>query len=170
MRSFVDIDRATQSDLDGILELQAAEQPERGGMLSASLPRSRIAEMMRAMPVIVARNGGRIAGYLMTSTQEMNADVPVIRAMLAAYPGAPDSYVYGPICVSADERGKGLAQAMFAEVQRCLPHREGILFIRRDNPASLRAHEKMGIREVAHFEFNGRDHAVLSYVGRDSEA
>jgi hypothetical protein len=46
----VDIDRATETDLDGIMELQAANQPERGGTLSASLPRSRIAEMMRAMP------------------------------------------------------------------------------------------------------------------------
>lgn len=164
------IDRATENDLNGILELQGANQPARGGMLSASLPRERIADMLRAMPLIVARSGGRIAGYLMTSSREMNADVPIIRAMLAAYPGAADAYVYGPICVSAEERGRGLAQAMFVEVQRLLPHREGILFIRRDNPASLRAHEKMGIHEVADFVFNGKDHAVLSYGGREGVA
>jgi predicted GNAT superfamily acetyltransferase len=98
----------------------------------------------------------------------MNADVPIIRAMLAAYPGATDAYVYGPICVSAEERGKGLAQAMFAELQRLLPGREGILFIRRDNPASLRAHEKMGMHEVAGFVFNGNDYVVLSYVGHEA--
>ena len=166
----MDISRATEIDLDGIMELQTANQPERGGTLSASLPRSRIAKMMRAMPLIVARCNGRITGFLMTSTREMNADVPIIRAMLAAYPGAPDAYVYGPICVSAEERGKGLAQAMFAELQRVLPGREGILFIRRDNPASLRAHKKMGMREVAGFVFNGHDHVVLSYVGRESGA
>jgi predicted GNAT family acetyltransferase len=72
--------------------------------------------------------------------------------------------------VSAEERGKGLAQAMFAELQRVLPGREGILFIRRDNPASLRAHEKMGMREVAGFVFNGNDYVALSYVDRDSDA
>jgi predicted GNAT superfamily acetyltransferase len=163
----VDISRATEIDLDGIMELQTANQPERGGTLSASLPRSRIADMMRAMPLIVARCGGRIAGFLMTSTREMNADVPIIRALLAAYPGAPDAYVYGPICVSAEERGKGVAQAMFAELQRLLPGREGILFIRRDNPASLRAHGKMGMHEVAGFVFNGSDYVALSYVGRE---
>jgi hypothetical protein len=32
----VDVTRATGIDLDGIMELQAANQPERGGMLSAS--------------------------------------------------------------------------------------------------------------------------------------
>jgi predicted GNAT superfamily acetyltransferase len=162
----VDIRSATEIDLDGIMALQAANQPERGGALSASLPRSRVVAMMRAMPLIVARCSERITGFLMTSTREMNADVPVIRAMLAAYPGAPDAYVYGPVCVSAEERGKGLAQAMFAEVQRLLPGREGILFIRRDNPASLRAHAKMGMHEVAGFVFNGIDYVALSSVGR----
>ena len=160
----MDICRATEIDLDGIMELQTANQPERGGTLSANLPRSRIAEMMRAMPLIVARRGGRITGFLMTSTREMNADVPIIGAMLAAYRGGIDAYVYGPICVSAEERGNGLAQAMFAELQHLLPGREGILFIRRDNAASLRVHAKMGMREVAGFVFDENDYVVLCYV------
>jgi predicted GNAT superfamily acetyltransferase len=161
----VDIGRATEVDLDGIMELQAANQPERGGMLSASLSRSRVAGMMRGRPLIVARRGGRVVAFLMTSTREMNADVPVIRAMLDAYPGTADAYVYGPVCVQEEERGRGLAQAMFAELRRLERGREGILFIRRDNPASLHAHTRMGMREVAGFVFDGVDYAVLSYVG-----
>jgi predicted GNAT superfamily acetyltransferase len=164
-KSETDIGRASEADLDGIVELQAANQPERGGTLSASLPRSRIAEMMREMPLIVARCGDRITGFLMTSTRAMNTDVPIISAMLAAYPGTPDAYVYGPVCVSVEERGKGLAQAMFSELRRLAPVREGILFIRRDNSASLRAHVKMGMREVASFVFGGNEFAVLSYLG-----
>lgn len=124
--------------------------------------------MMRAMPLIVARSGGRIIGFLMTSPRELNADVPIIRAMLAAYPGAADAYVYGPICVSAEARGKGVAQAMFEELQRLLPGREGILFIRRDNRTSLRAHAKMGMHEMADFVFNGTEYATLSYIARNS--
>ena len=156
---------ATDADLDGVLELQAANQPERGGVLSASLPRSRVAEMIRRGGLIVARRGDRVVAFLMSSTREMNDDVPVIRAMLDAYPGAPDAYVYGPVCVMEEERGKGLAQAMFTELRRLERGREGILFIRRDNPASLRAHNKMGMREVAGFVFGGQEHVVLSYVG-----
>jgi predicted GNAT superfamily acetyltransferase len=161
----VDVGTATERDLDGILELQAANQPERGGLLSAELPRSRVAEMMRAMPLIVARRNGRVVAFLMNSPREMNDDVPIIRAMLDAYPGTPDAYVYGPICVSEEERGKGLAQAMVAELRRLEPSREGVLFIRRDNSASVRAHTKMGMREVADFVFDGKDFVVLSYVG-----
>lgn len=164
-KSKTNIGRASEADLDGIVGLQAENQPERGGTLSASLPRSRIAEMMREMPLIVARRGEHISGFLMTSTRAMNADVPVITAMLAAYSGTLDAYVYGPVCVEAEERGKGLAQTMFSELRRLAPVREGILFIRRDNSASMRAHAKMGMREVAGFVFGGNELAVLSYVG-----
>jgi predicted GNAT superfamily acetyltransferase len=159
------IGRATEADLEGILELQAANQAGNGGSLSASLPRSRIVAMMRDMPLLVARRHGRVTGFLMTSTCAMNADIPIIRAMLAAHPGTDGAYVYGPICVDVNERGKGVAQAMFAELRRLQPGREGVLFIRRDNTASLRAHSKMGMREVACFVFEGVEHAVLSYFG-----
>ena len=159
------IGKATEADLDGILELQAANQIGRGGMLSAELPRSRIAEMMHNMPLIVARRDGRVTGFLMTMTRTMNAELPVIRAMFSAYPGAEDTYVYGPICVDPAERGKGLAAAMFSELRRLEPGREGVLFIRVDNEASLRAHRRMGMREVASFALGGVDFAVFSYVG-----
>lgn len=161
----MEVGKATELDLDGILELQAANQIDRGGALSASLPRARVAAMMDSMPLVVARREGHIAGFLMTTTRAMNADLPIVQAMFAAYHGSSDAYVYGPICVGAQDRGKGLAQAMFAELRRLEPGREGILFIRRDNEASLRAHVRMGMQEVAEFQFSGYDFAVFSYVG-----
>ena len=161
----VSIGRANEADLDGIMALQAANQPERGGMLSASLSGSRVAEMIAGRPLIVARRSGRVIAFLMNSTREMNHDVPIIRAMLDAYPGTADGYVYGPICVMEEERGQGLASAIFTELRRLEPGREGMLFIRRDNPASLRAHTRMGMRDVAGFGFGGVDYVVLSYVG-----
>lgn len=159
------VGKATEADLDGILELQAANQIERGGMLSAELSRLRIAEMMRSMPLIVAKRDGRVTGFLMTASRAMNAELPVIRSMFSAYTGAADAYVYGPICVDPAERGKGLAAAMFAELRRLESGREGVLFIRIDNEASLRAHRSMGMKEVAKFALNGADFAVFSYVG-----
>jgi predicted GNAT superfamily acetyltransferase len=161
----IDVGRASEGDLDGIVELQAANQADRGGTLSASMPRFKIAETMRELPLIVARRGVRVVGFLMTGSREMTADIPIISAMLATYPGASDTYVYGPICVAAEERGKGLAQAMFSELRRLVPAREGILFIRQDNLASLRAHEKMGIKVVGGFVFGGSEFSVLSYIG-----
>jgi len=159
------VGKANHEDLDGMLELQAANQVARGGTLSASLSRARVAAMMQDMTIIVSRRDGQVSGFLMTSTRTMNADLPIVQAMFAAYHGAPDAYVYGPICVAEQERGQGLARRMFAELRRLEPGREGVLFIRRDNDASLRAHFRMEMREVAQFAFNGFDFAVLSYIG-----
>ena len=159
------IGRASANDLDGIVELQTANQLERGGTLSASLPISKITEMMREMPLVVAHWEDRIAGFLITSTRAINTDVPIVNAMFAAYAGAANAYVYGPVCVVTEERGKGLAQAMFSELRRLAPAREGFLFIRRDNSASLRAHEKMGMHEVTSFTFGGNEFAVCNYFG-----
>ena len=159
------IGKATEADLDGILALQAANQVARGGALAAELSRSSIVEMMHNMPLIVAKRDGRVTGFLLTSPRTMHAELPVIRAMFNAYAGAADAYVYGPVCVDPSERGKGLAAEMFAELRRLEPGREGVLFIRTDNEASLRAHRRMGMQEVAKFELKGADFAVFSYVG-----
>lgn len=165
IKSGVHIVRASESDIDGIVALLTENQPERGGTLSANPSYFKIAEMIREMPIIVARRGNRITGFLLTSTKAMMAEVPIISAMLNVYPGTDDAYVYGPICVRDEERGKGVAQAMFLELCRLVPTREGILFIRRDNSASLRAHEKMGMTAVVGFVFGGIDFVVFSYFG-----
>lgn len=162
----IEIAIATESDLDGILELQAANQIANGGNLSASFSRSRLLSMMSSMPLMVARRADKVVGFLISSTSEMSGDIPIIQEMLKAYPSrAQDAYVYGPICVDAKERGKGVAQLLFAELRRQQPAREGVLFIRSDNESSIRSHRKMGMREVSHFSYRGIDHVVLSYIG-----
>ena len=88
--------------------------------------------------IIVARWGPQLVGYLVTASRRRVAHVPVIAAMMRACPGTPGSYVYGPICVAATERGHGLFGAMYAAPRALRPGREGILFIRLDNVASRR--------------------------------
>ena len=161
----IEIGLATEADLDSILDLQTANQLRNGGLLTANLPRAKIAEIMNGMPLVVARRNSDLVGFLMSATREMYTDVPVIQAMLETYPGSSSAYVYGPICVGEQARGQGLAQAMFAALTDQLTGREGILFIRRDNIVSIRAHSKMGVRLVGDFIFNGLEHAVFAYVG-----
>jgi hypothetical protein len=122
------VGKVTDVDLDGILELQAANQIERDGALSASLPRSRVATMLRNMSVIITPRGGLVTGFLLTTTREMNADLPIVQALWAAQKGALDASVSGPICVNAKERGKGkgIAQAMFEQLRALEPGREEI--------------------------------------------
>ena len=155
---------ASQVDVDGILRLQESNLPYNRGTLSVRFARGWFEATIQAMPIIVARRAGLI-GYLVSSSIEAHAEVPIVRAMLEAHPGGAGAYVYGPICVAASARRQGIAGLMFKALREQLPGQEGILFIRRDNEPSLRAHKRMGINEVAEFEFNGTTYAVLSYVG-----
>jgi L-amino acid N-acyltransferase YncA len=156
---------ATSDDIAGMLDLQERNLPYRGGTLSVRLSEAWFETAIAAMPVIVARRDEKVVGYLVSSPVTAYAKVSVVQAMLHAYPGGRSSYVYGPICVDERERGRGVAGAMFETLKARLPGREGILFIRQDNEASLRAHAKMGIRQAAIFEHAGIKFVALSYIG-----
>ena len=160
-----EIARAEPRDLDGILALMDANQPDRGGTLSARLPRAQLERMLGDLPLIVARRDGRVVAFVLTASKPTVAHVPIIAAMLAAYSGGAGSYVYGPVAVDAAERGRGLTGRLFQELKRLLPGREGILFIRADNAASLRAHEKLGVTERGQFMHQGFRFLVFSYFG-----
>jgi predicted N-acetyltransferase YhbS len=160
-----EIGLAVRQDIEGMLELQARNLIERGGLLSVAFSRELFAKAIADMPTMVARKHGRVIGYVLSSPLAMHAHLPIINAMQRAYQGSAGAYLYGPICVAENERGHGLAGRLFAALRKQLPQREGILFIRRDNASSLRAHLKMGMHEVAEFTHAGAAHAVLSYVG-----
>src|SRR5689334_179794 len=117
----IEIGAATEHDIDGVLALQEANQPERGGALSDHLARTLIEAMLADLPLMVARRGSTIVGYLLAASKPTVIDVPVVRALLAAYGGKPDAYVYGPIVVAEAERGRGLAQRLFESLRRHLP-------------------------------------------------
>jgi ribosomal protein S18 acetylase RimI-like enzyme len=153
---------AAGADVPGILDLQACNLPDKGGLLSVGFPATWFEAAIAAMPVIVAARGSAVVGYLVSAPFPALMNVPIVQAMLRAYPGSPDGYLYGPICVAEAERGQGIAQAMFSALRAELPGREGIAFIRRDNVASLRAHRRMGMREVAEFDFDGVAHVIIA--------
>ncbi|WP_229169077.1 GNAT family N-acetyltransferase [Bradyrhizobium altum] len=82
--------------------------------------------------------------------------------MLKVWPGGPGAYVYGPVCVAPDARGLGVLDALYARLRATFPGREAILFIREDNPRSLKAHLRLGMRAVARYDFGGTVFVVLS--------
>ena len=156
---------ATRDDIVGILNLQEQNLLGRGGLLSVRLPGAFIEAALDDLPQIVARRDGKIVAYLLAGSRSVHAQTPIIKAMFRAYSGSHDAYIYGPICV-AGERTRAWAGNCFvrAELRERLPERECVAFVRRDNAASLRAHLKMGMKDVASFEHDGVAHAVLAFA------
>jgi predicted GNAT family acetyltransferase len=116
------------------------------------------------MPIIVARSGERVVGYLVSTQQSARAQNPIIQAMLAAYRPSADAYIYGPICVEQEQRKRGVAALMFRHLRTRLPSREGLTFIRGDNIAARAVAAKLGMREAGKFEHRGREYLVIVYI------
>ncbi len=163
-----EIARATRDDIVGILDLQDQNLLGPGGLLRVRLPGTFIEAALDDLPQIVARRDGKIVAYLLAGSRGLHAQTPIIQEMFRAYPGSHDAYVYSPICVAESERGHGLATALFGKLREWLPGRECVAFVRRDNAASLRAHLKMGMKDVASFVHDDAAHAVLSACDRGS--
>ena len=156
---------ATREDIAGIVALQEQNLRENGGALSVRFSAEWFEGALSDLPIVVARKAGRIVGYLVSSSKAAQAHVPIIQATLRTYPGAADAYLYGPICVAESERGQELPAALMSALRQRLPGREGITFIRRDNARSMRAHAKIGMREVAEFVHGDAAIVVVSYPG-----
>jgi predicted GNAT superfamily acetyltransferase len=158
--------QASATDIDDIVALLQANEASRGGSITGHFDRGMVAAFLADMPVIVARRDGRLAGVLVSSSIAAVGHIPVIAAMLRTYRGGTDAYIYGPICIDARDRGRGLAETLFTFLKAVLPGREGILFIRADNAASIRAHrEKLGMTAQGSFVLDGVEYMALSYRG-----
>jgi hypothetical protein len=154
---------ATLRDVDDIVTLlQKNEAPH--GSLTGHFTHEGIEAGLKTMPVILARLEGQLVGALVSAPVDSARTRPAVARMLAAYGGGPDAYVYGPICVADAVRGRGVARMLFDRLRSELPGREGILFIRRDNAASLRAHERLpGMQVRGEFSADGAGFVVLSF-------
>ncbi len=156
---------ATREDIADIVALQEPNLRENGGTLSVRFSADWFETVIRDMPIVVARELGRMVGYLVSSSKAAQAHVPIVQATLRAYPGAADAYIYGPICVAETERGRHLPALLMAALREKLAGREGITFIRRDNVRSMLAHAKIGMREVAEFLHGDAAIVVISDAG-----
>ena len=155
---------ATVDDIPGIVALQGLNLLSNGGFLSIEFSNDWFERVLSEMPIIVARRDGRIVGYLVSSPLSVAADAPIIQAKLRAYPGSGNPYNHGPVCIAKEERNQGLISRMFAALRERLRGREGIAFVRSDNAASLAAHAKLGMRQVAEFTHDGVAYVVVAYI------
>jgi hypothetical protein len=151
----------SMADVDGILSVQEENQPEHGGSLSARFSREWFVQAIANHSIIVARCGDSVAGYVAFTSREAQAHVPIIQAMLNAYPN-PGAYLHGPICVGRAFRRRGIAGAMFNAQRQHMNHSAVMAFIREDNQASRMTHVGMGLREVAEFEHNAVRYVVVA--------
>jgi L-amino acid N-acyltransferase YncA len=154
---------ASPEDAKQISALLSANSGSQGGMLMGEWPIDVIeSRICKGQSIIVAIDDDRrLLGVLLTQDKGFGA-APSVQAMLAAWHGDQNAYVYGPVCIAREARGHGVLERLYAGLRALRPNREAVLFIREDNRRSLQAHRRLGMREVARFELDGGNFIVLS--------
>jgi ribosomal protein S18 acetylase RimI-like enzyme len=151
------------SDILGILALQEINLLERGGSLSVRQTADWFRQAIVEKSLVVGRQHQKVVGYVLGTSLAAKTHVMIIQTMLRDFPPPPDCYLYGPVCIAETERGKGLAGALFEELQRHMAGRPAMTFVRADNIASRRAHRKMGMSELGTFVHEDVPHIALGY-------
>jgi predicted GNAT superfamily acetyltransferase len=174
--------RAVPGDYDAILTLQSSnyignlpEDHRKQGFLSAEFTAGQVAAIAEELGTTVAVVGHRVVGFLSALRREFNTGSPVIAKMLDSYDlvkfegkllGSYSSYIYGPVCVDRDYRGKGLLRGLYEAQKKDLAGQfdVGVAFVSRDNPHSLRAHAAgLDMTEVGDFEVRGKTYVILAF-------
>ncbi len=146
-----EIREASAEDASAISALMEPDSQSRGGSLFGDWGTDKIARWIATGALILlAVEAGRIVAVLFTA-EKGAVSTPAIDAMWQAWPGGEDAYVYGPVCLAAEARGRGVLALLADALRARRPGREAVLFINHDNPRSIAAHLRIGVRPVAEF-------------------
>jgi predicted GNAT superfamily acetyltransferase len=180
--SIIEYRRAEPEHYSAVLNLQTAnfianlsEAERRQGFLSAQFSAAQTEQIAQDLGTIVALADGHLAGFLCALRKEFDTGSPVIARMLESFDrmsfhGQPlssfTSYIYGPVCIAREYRGRGLLRGLYEAQKRSLTGKfeMGVAFVSRSNPHSLQAHVRgLGMAEAGHFTVNGNVYVTLAF-------
>jgi len=121
-------------------------------------------------PSIVARDGGSLAGYALVMPVSCRDIVPVLEPMFQRLENLRKRfYVMGQICVDAPWRGRGVFDALYRGHREILGDRYELVVteVSVRNPRSLRAHERVGFREIERYRDATDEWVLLGWDFKD---
>jgi|KBSSwiStaDraftv2_1062776.scaffolds.fasta_scaffold330171_2 hypothetical protein len=164
----------SEEDLRQILTLQDAnlranldaEARRAHGFVTLRHDLALLREMSGPWRHAIAVSEGAVVAYALVMLEQFRHRLPELEAMFKrlerlSFGGRPIPqlrfYIMGQICVVREHRGRGLVERLYAEHRRRMsPHFDLMITdIDRENPRSLRAHERAGFEVID--EYRGDD-------------
>ena len=180
--------KATPADFEGILHLQHQNLMTtlRGedlsqGFLTIEFTREQIHKVNSELGIFVALQGEKVIGYVMAESIEFAVGSPLIAHLLnrlkeIVFDNVPLSsrklFVYGPVCIDKEHRGRRILAELFKVMLQTLQgqYEVGVAFVSALNPRSFHAHtNKLGMRMIDEFEFNGQRYWTLVFAVEQKE-
>ena len=174
---------ATESDFDGILDLQSQNLYTNlsplefaGGFVTTPFTVELLGQLLDRAGVFVAEEDRQIVGYLLAGDWEYFSQWEIFRVMVSRLPALrfqgekvtiDRSFQYGPICIDRSRRGSDLFPQLFGLMRLSFAARFpiGVTFINRLNKRSFAAHtRKLDLEVVDEFEFNGNTFYTLAFL------
>lgn len=157
-----------KEDLQEILNLQKAnlkknlskEEVEKDGFVTVEHDWEMLIGLTNIEPHAVAKESGKVLGYVLAMTKKSKFDVPIIYPMFEEFERIPyrektiadfNYMVVGQTCVHKDYRGQGLFEGLYHHYKTSFSDRYdfSITEIASSNLRSLKAHKKVGY-EIIH--------------------
>ncbi|BEN39371.1 Predicted acetyltransferase [Klebsiella oxytoca] len=179
------IRRARPTDYPAILQLQGENVPEalderqkRQGFIVSRMNEAQLTAINHGIGILVAEQENQLAGFVCLMPADVQPRPPVVDAMLAtlatqSFAGRALSeqrvFLYGPVCLDAAWRGKGVLKRLYAAVKAHTRHDYdvGALFIDDDNPHSLAAHvQGLGMTALAPFHCGQKGYQLVVFATR----
>lgn len=180
------IRQARPEDYPAILQLQTQNTPanlsdsqKRQGFIVSRMDEAQLASINQGMGILVAVEGQALAGFVCLMPTDAQPHPPVVDAMLdklagQSFHGRPLSeqrvFLYGPVCLDAAWRGKGVLKQLYAAVKART--REafdvGALFVDDSNPHSLAAHvQGLKMTALAPFRCGNQGYQLVVFATGD---
>lgn len=150
------------------------EERSRQGFVQGALDEDALRAMAEGGGLLVADDGGEIAGLLgVVRAESVPGPPPPVRALLGAQDellwcgrplGAVRWLLYGPVVVAAAYRGRGIARGLFNAALEAASGRAEVMvaFIEMSNRASWTVHvDGLGMIPLGEFLVDGRVYGVV---------
>lgn len=154
----------SQDDLQGILHLQQQYHLSTistidNGFLFVRHDLETLMKMQEFAPQVICKDGEEIVAYTLAMTTDCKGDVPALIPMFEVFDSIPykDKHVsafhyivVGQVCVGQNHRGLGVFDKMYATYREAFKDifDFAITEISLRNPRSIRAHSRIGFREI----------------------
>ncbi len=172
--------KARMTDFGSLVLLQKSnlatnlsDDKKRDGFLTVNFSAEQFADMNDDLSVIVGVQENVVRAFLCASSVQFNTSFALPKAMIDRFPRAIyDSKplsdwcacISGPVCIDAALRGQGILKMLYECLDTTAPVQFELatVFVSLDNPRSIKAHEKLGMRIVDEFDFNSGQYVIMA--------
>ncbi len=170
----------SQEDLQQILNLQAFNLPahisesekKSEGFVTIHHDLNILSAMNEPYPHVVARVENQIIGYTLVMLRKFANDIPYLLPMFniidqQVYQGRQlretPYFVMGQVCIAKDFRGQGLFLGLYQKLkEQMAPHFDMVITeVSINNPRSIRAHEKVGFKNIKEYATDDGEQWVI---------